>query len=123
MAQIVLVLLLARHRESYDSLATQSAMSDEQDHVRRANLVDRNEDGSLTKETIKRAMKAFRKRLKLMRLDDESRLGHDPLSKGVKSTIIGIRPPEQYPPDVWDDLVARGRLRRDDHGVYEIVEL
>ena len=77
-------------------------MSDEQDHARRANLVDRNEDGSLTKETIKRAMKAFRKRLKLMRLDDESRLGHDPLSKGVKSTIIGIRPPEQYPPDVWD---------------------
>ena len=89
-------------------------MSHEQDHSPRADLVERNEDGSLTKETIKRAMKAFRKRLKLMRLDDESRLGHDPLSKGIKSTIFAIKPPERYPPAVWDELVDRGRLRRVD---------
>ena len=94
-----------------------------QDHTPRANLVERNEDGSLTKETIKRAMKAFRKRLKLTRLDDESRLGHDPLSKGTKSTIVGIHPPEQYPEEVWDELVERGRLTKDSHGLYEIVEV
>ena len=120
---VLLLLLLARHHGSYDPRQTRSAMSDEQDHSRRANLVDRNEDGSLTKETIKRAMKAFRKRLKLMRLDEESRLGHDPLSQGVKSTIFGIHPPEQYPPEVWAELVERGRLQCDQHGVYEIVEL
>ena len=71
---------------------------------------------------VKRAMKAFRKRLKLMRLDDESRLGHDPMSKGVKSTIFGIKPPNRYPPEVWEELVQRGRLRRVGLGVYEIVE-
>ena len=98
-------------------------MSHEQDDSRSADLVQRNEDGSLTKETIKRAMKAFRKRLKLMRLDDESRLGHDPLSKGIKSTIFAVKPPERYPPEVWDELVERGRLRRVERELYEIVEV
>ncbi len=92
------------------------------DHDRRVQLVERNEDGTLTKETIKRAMKAFRKRLKLARLDEESSVGHDPLSKGEKSTIIGVKPPEQYPPEVWDELVGLGRLRSIGQGVYEIVE-
>ncbi len=87
------------------------------------NLVQRNEDGSLTKETIKRAMKALRKRIKLMRLDEESRLGYDAMSSGLKSTISGVRPPEQYPPEVWDELVERGRVRSISHGLYEIVEI
>ncbi len=86
-------------------------------------LVQRNEDGSLTKETIKRAMKALRKRIKLMRLDEESRLGHDAMSSGLKSTISGCRPPEQYPPEVWEELAERGRLRKLEAGIYEIVEL
>jgi len=82
-----------------------------------------NEDGSLTKETIKRAMKAFRRRIKLTRLDEESRLGHDPLSKGERSTITGLTPPEQYPPEVWEQLAERGRLRRLGKNLYEIIEL
>lgn len=86
-------------------------------------LVQRNEDGSLTKETIKRAMKAFRKRLKLMRLDDESRLGHNAMTAGRKSTISGVSPPEQYPKEVWEELVERGRLRKLPQGIYEIVEV
>ena len=86
-------------------------------------LVQRNEDGSLTKETIKRAMKAIRKRIKLMRLDEESRLGHDAMSSGLKSTITGVRPPEQYPPEVWEELAERGRLRKIEPGLYEIVEM
>ena len=71
---------------------------------------------------LKRAMKAFRKRLKLMRLDEESRLGHDAMSQGIKSTIFGVKPPTQYPPEVWDELVERGRMRRMENGVYEAVE-
>ena len=86
-------------------------------------LVQRNEDGSLTKETVKRAMKALRKRIKLMRLDEETRLGHDAMTSGTKSTISGVRPPEQYPPEVWDELVERGRLRNLGRGLYEIVEV
>ena len=86
-------------------------------------LVERNEDGSLSKETIKRAMKALRRRLKLTRLDEESRLGHDAMSKGFKSTVFAVVPPGQYPKEVWDELVALGRLRAMEQGLYEIVEV
>ena len=88
----------------------------------RPDLIQRNDDGSLTKETIKRAVKAFRRRLKLTREDDEARLGHDAMTAGRKSAIVGIRPPEQYPQEVWDELVARGRLRKLEDGVYELLD-
>jgi len=82
-------------------------------------LVEHHEDGTLTKETLKRAMKAYRKRLKLARLDEESKLGHDPLSRGQHSQIIGVKPPEQYPQEVWDRLTELGRLNSIGHGLYE----
>ena len=69
---------------------------------------------------LKRAMKAFKKRLKLMRLDDESTLGGGPFSGGRSSGIIGIQPPSQYPREVWDKLVELGRLRRVEGGLYEL---
>ncbi|GAB4163675.1 MAG: hypothetical protein Fur0037_29200 [Planctomycetota bacterium] len=84
-------------------------------------LVERNPDGTFTKETLRRAMKAFKKRLKLARLCDESRLGHDAASKGRRSGICAIQPPEQYPPQVWEALVEKGRLRRAAPGLYEEV--
>lgn len=85
-------------------------------------LVQRDEDGNFTKETLKRAVKAFRRRLKLTRADDESRLGHDPTSKGEASSIVGIKPPEQYPKDVWEALVEKGRMRSLGDGVYELLD-
>ena len=85
-------------------------------------LVTRNPDGSLTSETLKRAMKAFRKRLKLARLDEESKLGHDALTKGGHSTIVGVKAPEQYPQEVWDRLVELGRLQAIGHGLYQAPE-
>jgi len=93
------------------------------DHAKRPTLVERDEDGKLTKETIKRAMKAYRKRLKLTRLDEESRLGHDAMTKGERSTVVGIKPPEQYPIEVWQELATMGRLKDIGHGLFEIVEL
>ena len=86
------------------------------------NLVDKNPDGTFTKETLLRAIKALKKRMKLTRLDDESRLGHDAMSKGGNSGIIGVRPPTQYPPEVWQALEQKGRIRSDRHGLYEILE-
>jgi len=83
-------------------------------------IVEYGDDGKPTKETVKRAMKAFRKRLKLARLDQESRLGKDPLSKGEASTIIGVQGPEQYPQDVWDYLCATGRLVAVGKGLYQL---
>ena len=50
-----------------------------------------------SKEELRLAMKAFRKRLKLMKLDEESSLGHGPMSSGRKSSIAAIRPPDQFP--------------------------
>lgn len=49
------------------------------------------------KEELRLAMKAFRKRLKLTRLDDESGLGYGPMSSGQKSDIVAITPPNQFP--------------------------
>lgn len=68
---------------------------------------------------LRNALKAFRKRLKLARLDDESRLGHGPLSGG-KSGIVAIAPPNRYPQAVWDELVRQGKLRRAGHGLYQL---
>jgi hypothetical protein len=71
---------------------------------------------------LKNALKAFRKRLKLARLDDESRLGHGPLSGGGKSGIVAVSPPTRYPQAIWDELVRQGRLRSAGHGLYELPE-
>lgn len=86
---------------------------------KRDSLVDRNPDGSFTKETLQRAMKAFKKRLKLSRLDDESKLGHDAMTKGGRSGICAVQPPEQYPIEVFDALCDKGRLRKVAPGLYE----
>ncbi len=71
---------------------------------------------------LRNALKAFKKRLKLARLDDESRLGGRYTSKGGQSGIIGIFPPQQYPPTVWEELVRYGRLRSGGGGTYELVQ-
>lgn len=75
-----------------------------------------------TKEQLKHAMKAFRKRLRLTRLDAESNISGGPLSSGRDSGIVAITPPGQFPPAVWDELVKQGKLRRVGPGVYELVE-
>lgn len=83
------------------------------------------EDGSLHMAAwdlavLKRALKAYRKRLKLARLDDEASCSRNPLSKGAESSILGVRPPEQYPPEVWEMLIAQGKLREGGHGLLEL---
>lgn len=75
---------------------------------------------SPSSEELKRAMKAFKKRLKLSRLDDESSLGVGPMSGGKSSGIISITPPNQYPRTVWDALVEKGKLEYAGHGMYQI---
>ena len=65
-------------------------------------------------------MKAFKKRLKLSRLDDEAGLGHGPMSSGRSSGIVAIMPPNQYPKEVWHELVKLGRLKYAGQGLYQI---
>ena len=69
---------------------------------------------------LKAAMKAFRKRLKLTCLDDQSRIGVGPMSSGRASGIVGITPPDQYPDSVWEELARQGKLREIGHGQYEL---
>lgn len=68
------------------------------------------------------ALKAFKKRLKVTRLDDESRLGYGPMSGGGKSGVVAISPPNQYPNSVWEELVKQGKLKYIGQGLYELVE-
>ncbi|MDE0903777.1 MAG: hypothetical protein OSB42_04025 [Planctomycetota bacterium] len=72
------------------------------------------------RDVLKRAMKAYRKSLKVTVLAAESTLGGGPMSGGRKSTIIGVRPPDRYPSSVWKELVRQGRLLDADHGIYEL---
>jgi hypothetical protein len=78
--------------------------------------------GQISPQQLKQAMKAFKKRLKLTRLDEESSLGGGPFSSGRGSGIVGIQPPNQYPREVWDELVKQGRLRRVGAGLYELAQ-
>ena len=73
-------------------------------------------------DTLKKAMRAFRKRLKLARLDHESRLGVGPMSGGKKSDIDAILAPQEFPTEVWEALVHAGDLKRAGSGFYQLVD-
>jgi hypothetical protein len=74
-----------------------------------------------TPEELKKALKAFRKRLKLTRLDAESKISGGPLSSGRGSGIVAIAPPHEFPQAVWDALVKQGKLKPSGRGLYELV--
>jgi hypothetical protein len=75
---------------------------------------------SPTPQELKMALKAFKKRLKLTRLDDESKVGRSPMSGGQGSGVVAITPPDQYPQAVWDGLARQGRLKDCGQGLYEL---
>lgn len=78
--------------------------------------------GGIAPETLKSALKAFRKRIKLMRLDAESKLGAArPMTSGKKSGIDAIQPPSQFPREVWQELARQGKLKDTGGGFYALV--
>lgn len=77
--------------------------------------------GQPTKEQLKAAYKAFKKRLKLTQLDHDSKLGRSPTTAGRRAEIVAIVPPVDYPQPVWDELVRQGKLKKAGHGTYELV--
>jgi hypothetical protein len=74
-----------------------------------------------TREQLNGALKAFKRRLKLTRLDAESQLSKNPLSTGRGSGIVAIAPPVDYPQAVWDELVRQNKLKKAGQGLYELV--
>ncbi len=75
-----------------------------------------------SEEELKKALRAFKKRLKLTRLDDESHLGHGPMSGGSRDKVVSIQPPLGFGRAIWEELVEKGFLRHDGMGFYELVE-
>ena len=76
-----------------------------------------------TDEELRKALKAFKKRLKLTRLDEDSRLSRAPTTSGGRgANILAISPPNQYPQAVWDELVRQQKLKKAGQGLYELVE-
>ncbi len=72
------------------------------------------------REVLRRAMTAFRKSLKVTRLNDESGLTRNPMTDGRRSGIQGVTPPPRYPPEVWRELARQRRLIDAKHGIYEL---
>ena len=71
---------------------------------------------------LKGALKAFKKRIKVMRLDNESGKIGGPLSSGKTSGIVAITPPSQFPREIWDELVKLGKLEYDGNGLFKLIE-
>ena len=83
---------------------------------------DPSQPQSPSPQELKTALKAFRKRLKLTQLDDQSRIGVGPMSSGRQSGIVAITPPDQYPQAVWDELARQKKIKRVGNGLYELVQ-
>ena len=77
---------------------------------------------NVSHDEMKKAMRAFKKRLKLARLDQESRLSVSPMSSGKQSDIRAIMPPREFGEQVWLALVADGQLYARGQGFYELVD-
>ncbi len=84
---------------------------------------DASQPATPSPQQLKAALKAFRKRLKLTQLDDQSRIGKSPMSSGRPSGIVAITPPDQFPPAVWEELARQGKIRRTGDGQYELRQL
>lgn len=71
-------------------------------------------------EDQKKALRAFKKRLKVTQLDDDSKLGRSPMSGNGQAKITAITPPTGFGRAVWEELAAKGYLRPDGGGFYEL---
>lgn len=88
------------------------------DEPGQANAGGGESEPGITREELKSAYNAFKKRWKLTTLDQESRIGRGPLSSGQKSSIAGIIPPREFPQAVWDELAKQGRIKYTGSGFY-----
>lgn len=78
------------------------------------------DDPDVPEEVLRDAMRAYRKRVKLTKLDHESKLARSPLSSGKDADFDAIIPPNQFPPEVWRALARRGELESTGQGFYKI---
>jgi len=106
------------------SMLTEESVTNTQFQIGRWSMTDSETappNDESTGDELKRALKAFKKRLKLTRLDHESRLGYGPLTKGSGAGVVGIMPPHQFPPEVWEELARQNKLKHLGSGLYELM--
>lgn len=70
---------------------------------------------------MKRALAAFRKRLRALQLETDSKLGRSALT-GKKETITAIQPPLGFGKDVWQHLASIGWLKNEGRGFYQLLK-
>ena len=68
----------------------------------------------------KKALKAFRKKLKSQQLEEDSKLGRGHTT-GPRNTVVAIQPPAGFPREVWGELVQKGYLQGDGGNFYKAV--
>jgi hypothetical protein len=73
-----------------------------------------------TKEEQDRAYKALKKRLKIYQNDAAGSIAPAAHLSGGRAQISAVEPPQGFPPEVWDELVARGRLKKVGRNLYEL---
>lgn len=77
--------------------------------------------GPPSADELKSALRAFKKRLKVTRLDSESKLSSRAVTGGQKSGIVAISPPSDYRRECWEILANEGKIKRSGGGLYEFV--
>lgn len=75
---------------------------------------------TLSHEEEIEAMRVFRKRVKFMILDRESKLGVGPLTSGKEATVDSMMAPHDFPMGVWLALAKSGLLMDDSGGFFHI---
>lgn len=75
-----------------------------------------------TEDEQKKALKAFRKRLKLTQLDEDSRIGGKSHLTGARTKVVSIQPPSGFGREIWEELADAGILKNDGGGFYQLVE-
>ena len=60
--------------------------------------------------------------MKLTQLDDDSKIGHGPMSSGSREKVVSIQPPVGFGREIWEELAEKGHLKRDGIGFYEFVK-
>ena len=73
-----------------------------------------------TQTELNDALRAFRHRLKYMRLDKESQISQREVTSGKAADIGSIQPPgpSEFPPTIWKVLVKQGKLIEEGRGFY-----
>jgi hypothetical protein len=72
-----------------------------------------------TDNELKKAYHAFKKKLKMQQLEDDSVLGRSPLT-GTRSTVVAIQPPLGFGKEIWQELADKEYLKADGGGFYAI---